>query len=326
MSKLYPLKFYPLLKERIWGGSRLKAHLGKSLPENSRIGESWEISGIEGNSSVVSNGFLSGNDLNELIEVYMDDLVGEKIFNNYGNEFPLLVKFIDAFNDLSVQVHPDDDLAFRRHGSRGKTEMWYILEAEKGAKLVSGFNKDLTREEFKTRLENKTLLDVLNREKVERGDFFFIPSGRIHAIGKGILLAEIQQASDVTYRIYDWDRTDEEGKPRTLHTEQALDAIDFKNYGSYRTPYNAKKNSVAELADCDYFTAALIKFDRNVERDYNLIDSFVIYICTCGNFTVKFRDGSYSFGKGDTVLLPAEIKNVDLRPEGEAEILEVYIK
>jgi len=227
MNTLYPIKFQPILKDKIWGGPRLKDILNKST-ESDKCGESWEISSVQGNLSIVRNGFLTGNNLQELIEVYMGDLVGDKIYSLFGIEFPLLIKFIDANDILSVQVHPDDELARVRHDAYGKTEMWYIIDAEENAELIAGFNRDLNRETYIRHLQGKTLKEILNFEKVRKGDVFFTPAGRVHAVGAGILLAEIQQTSDITYRIYDWERVDDKGNPRELHTELALDALDFK--------------------------------------------------------------------------------------------------
>jgi len=243
MHQLYPLKFKPLLKERIWGGDKLKTILGKQ-GKCATCGESWEISAVEKNVSVVENGFLKNNNLQEIIEIYMGDLVGDKIFDKFGLEFPLLIKFIDANDDLSIQVHPNDKLAHERHQSNGKTEMWYVMDANKDSALISGFNKQISTEEYVNHLNGKTLKDILNRQPVKQGDVFFIPAGRVHAIGAGILLAEIQQTSDITYRIYDWDRVDANGKHRELHTDLALDAINYKYSEDVKTAYENKLNSV----------------------------------------------------------------------------------
>jgi mannose-6-phosphate isomerase len=326
MKTLYPIKFQPILKDKIWGGTRLKNILHK--PTNSgKCGESWEISAVQGNISKVKNGLLSGNNLQELVEIYMGDLVGDIIYERFGIEFPLLIKFIDANDVLSVQVHPDDDLAMKRHKAYGKTEMWYIIDAEKDAELISGFNREMDRETYLKHLQNKTLKEILNFEKVKAGDVFFTPSGRVHAVGAGILLAEIQQTSDITYRIYDWDRVDEKGNPRELHTDLALDAIDFKFYGKYRTDYEPEMNQTTGIADCKYFTTGLLYFDKPVEKDYNFIDSFIIYMCLEGEISIVYGPGlSESMVAGETVLIPAAIKNLNLVPLGTARALEVYIK
>jgi mannose-6-phosphate isomerase len=326
MNTLYPIKFHPILKDKIWGGARLRNILHK--PTNSeKCGESWEISAVQGNISKVSNGFLTGNNLQELIEIYMGDLVGDRIYERFGIEFPLLIKFIDANDILSVQVHPDDELAMKRHKAYGKTEMWYIIEAEKDAELICGFNREMNRETYLKHLENKTLKEILNFEKVQAGDVFFTPSGRVHAVGAGILLAEIQQTSDITYRIYDWDRVDEKGNPREMHTGLALDAIDFKFYRKYKTDYKPALNRTTDIADCKYFTAGLLYFNEPVEKDYNFVDSFIIYMCLEGKINISYGQGmSEIMTAGESVLIPAAIKNLNLVPEDTARALEVYVK
>ncbi len=325
MNRLYPLKFEPIILDKIWGGNRLRTILNKNT-ESAKAGESWEISGVKDYISVVSNGFLKGNNLQELIEIYMGDLVGEMIFERFGTEFPLLIKFIDANDKLSIQVHPDDNLAEKRHGSFGKTEMWYILKAEKNAEITVGFNRKISREEYLKNLENKLLENILNIEQVIDGDVFFLPAGRIHAIGSGILLAEIQQTSDITYRIYDYDRPDDTGKLRELHTQEAIDAIDFNFYNSYKISYPTKMNDFATLAECNYFTTNLCQINKPIEMDYFRLDSFVILICTDGGFDLKYQDGHINVMKGETVLIPALIKNLELKPISETKFLEVFIK
>ena len=229
MNKLYPLKFKNIFKDKIWGGQKINTILGKDYTPLSNCGEMWVVSGVEGNQSIVENGFLAENELNEVVEIYMGDLVGEEVYEKYGNEFPVLIKFIDANDFLSIQVHPDDNLAKKRHAGNGKTEMWYIVEASPEAELISGFSKKVDKETYLEHLQNKTLKEILNFERVKAGDVFYMPAGRVHAIGPGILLAEIQQTSDITYRIYDWDRLGVDGSLRELHTDLALDAIDFEN-------------------------------------------------------------------------------------------------
>lgn len=326
MNTLYPLKFHPILKDKIWGGSRLKNILNKPT-KSDKCGESWEISAVQGNISKVKNGFLAGNNLQDLTEIYMGDLVGDSIYDRFGIEFPLLIKFIDANDILSVQVHPDDDLAMERHNAYGKTEMWYIIEAEPDAEIICGFKREMDRDSYLLHMKNKSLKEILNFEKVKAGDVFFTPSGRVHAIGAGILLAEIQQTSDITYRIYDWDRLDDSGKPREMHTELALDALDFKYYGKYRTDYESSLNMTSVLADCKYFTTGLLYFDKPVEKEYNFIDSFVIYMCLEGNIDIHYGQGlNESMMAGESVLIPAIIKNLNLIPAGRAKALEVYIR
>ena len=324
-KSLYPLKFTPRLKERIWGGTRLKTVLNKKVKSN-HCGESWELSGVSGDISVVSNGFLKGNNLQELIEVYMGDIVGDSIYERFGTEFPILVKFIDAQDDLSIQVHPDDKLAAERHGAYGKTEMWYVLEAGKDSNLIAGFNQKIDREKYVQALNDKKLKDFLNFEKVVAGDVFFIPAGRVHAIGKDILLAEIQQTSDVTYRIYDWDRVDDNGKPRELHTFLALDAIDYSLCDEYKTRYQKPEQGTAEMVKCQYFTTNIICFGQPLEKNYQKLDSFVIYVCISGDCSIKWNaDESMKIAKGDTILLPAVLDDVKLIPSEPTELLEVYI-
>jgi len=322
-SILYPLKFKPILKDKIWGGPRLREILGKQASD--RAGESWEISGVEGEISLVENGFLAGNSLHELAEVYMGDLLGDRIYERFGPEFPLLIKFIDASDILSVQVHPDDKLAGERHNSYGKTEMWYVIESDQG-ELIAGFNRQLDRDQYLKSIREGTLKDILNHEAVKAGDVFYMPAGRIHAIGAGVLLAEIQQTSDITYRIYDWDRTDEQGNPRELHTDLAVDAIDFNYHSSYLTPYQSLMNSTVQVVDSAYFTTSVIQLDQIVEKDYNMIDSFVIYICVEGAAGITYPGGAESIRKGETVLIPAEMKNLAIVPTENTRLLEVYIK
>ena len=328
MANLYPLKFDPILKERIWGGNKLNTVLGKKLPANKKIGESWELSAVEGDISVVSNGFLKGNDLQELIEIYMGDLVGEKVYEKYGDEFPLLIKLIDASDDLSIQVHPNDELAQKRHDSFRKTEMWYVVGHDKDAKIYVGFNQPVDKETYVKYLNDGKLADLLNVETSTKGDTFFIPSGRIHAIGKGNLLAEIQQTSNITYRMYDWDRVDDNGQPRELHTELAVDAIDYSFLPKYKTEYEAKENQSNTLVECPYFTTNLIKLNKGkgLETDYAMLDSFVIYIVLQGDVELSFKDGVESAKAGDTLLLPATMEQVTVSAKSDTEILEVYVK
>ncbi|TAJ13420.1 mannose-6-phosphate isomerase [Marinilabiliaceae bacterium JC017] len=326
MSTLYPLKFTPILKDKIWGGEKLKSHLCKEFAPLPNAGESWELSGVPGDVSVVANGFLKGNSLNEVLEIYMSDLVGEKVFQKFGEEFPLLIKFIDANDVLSIQVHPDDKLARERHDSAGKTEMWYVMQADDGASLISGFNKDVTKEEYLKHLKDNTLSEILSDHEVKPGDVFFIPAGRVHAIGKGILLAEIQQTSDVTYRIYDFDRKDDKGNTRELHTDLALDAIDYKCYEGYKTDYKNEQNKSEEIVKCDYFNTSVLAFDQPIEKDYYQLDSFIIYMCMEGEFEILYDDNKKEkVGKGETILIPAEIQSVKLNPLQTAKILEVHL-
>ena len=325
MSTLYPLKFKPIFKEKIWGGQKIKTELGMDFGSLSNCGEVWVISGVEGNQSVVENGFLIDNELNELVEVYMGDLVGEKVFDKFGNEFPLLIKFIDSNDWLSIQVHPDDELAIKRNIGQGKSEMWFTLGADKNTQLISGFNREMDKETYLKHLNDGTLKDILNYEDVNKGDVFFIPAGRVHALGPGMLLAEIQQTSDTTYRIYDWDRVDDKGNTRELHTEEALDAIDFKKQSSYRTPYNSEINSTNEIVKCDKFTTNLVNFDQTISKDIEALDSFIIYVGVEGSTILVWDDGEIKINIGEAVIVPASISQIDLIPKTTSKLLEVYL-
>jgi len=326
MNINYPIKFEPILKHKIWGGEKLKALFNKKSTRND-IGESWEISDVNNNVSIVNNGVLKGTSLKRLLETYKGDLVGEKIYKVFGNDFPLLIKFIDAKKALSIQVHPNDELAKTRHSSFGKTEMWYVMQAEEEGNLIVGFNKNSSKEEYVNNLEEKKLLDILNVEKVKKGDVYFIPTGRIHAIGAGVLLAEIQQTSDITYRVYDWDRVDDEGNERELHTELALDAIDYAAQEKYDTAYEKELNKATKLVDCNYFTTNLIVVDGEVVMDNLTKDSFVIYMCVEGEVTIEYdKSNKEKLVKGETVLMPASFKNYRLKSSKKSKLLEVYIK
>ena len=323
---LYPLKFKPIIKQTLWGGKKL-AYKSEDNQVKDSIGESWELSGVQDNISVVSEGALADNSLEELIEVYMGDLVGDHIYEKFGVEFPLLIKYIDACDKLSIQVHPDDATAKERHNAYGKTEMWYLVDADPEARLLLGFNKDTDKSEYLTKLHNNTLPEILNVEKVKKGDCFFIPAGTVHAIENGCFIAEIQQTSDITYRIYDYDRRDKNGNARELHTELATDVIHFNSQKEHSIPYHRHENHTEELVDCNYFTTSYLKFDKEIEKDYIDIDSFVIYMCLDGNFTIVYdTDQSIQVKKGETILVPACLKNIFLIPQQEAELLEIFIR
>jgi mannose-6-phosphate isomerase len=328
MNNLYPLKFTPIFKDRIWGGHKLNQLLNKDCREMPLCGESWEISDVKDDISVVSNGFLKGNNLEELIEVYMGDLVGEKVYEKFGTEFPLLVKFIDANDDLSIQVHPNDELAMERHDSFGKNEMWYVIHADPGAKMISGFNRKIDKEKYLRYFKNGQIQEILNYLEVKAGDVLFIPAGRVHAIGKGIVLAEIQQSSDITYRIYDYNRVDDQGKSRELHTDLAVDAIDYRFEKSSKTDYEAITDKSVKLVDCQYFTTNILSLSTSVERDFAHLDTFVIYCCLDGKCTIGWEDQSVHVEKGETILVPALINNFTLSAikGSSAKLLEVYIK
>jgi mannose-6-phosphate isomerase len=326
MNQLYPLKFKPIFKEKIWGGQKIKTELGLDSRPLPNCGEAWVLSGVPGSETKVINGFLEGNSLNDLLEVYMDDLIGEDLFYKYDKEFPILVKFIDSNDYLSIQVHPDDALAAKRKTGNGKSEMWYVLEAEPGSELITGFNREVSQDIYLEHLNNKNLKEILNVEKVKKGDVFYIPSGRVHALGPGILLAEIQQTSDTTYRIYDWDRTDEKGRSREIHTELALDAIDFSLVTNYRTEYRKIRNQTEILTDTPFFTINILDFDQLVNKEYALIDSFVIYICVDGSAILHYDDQQESLKKGETILIPAVMDRLALEPKKSCKVLEVFIQ
>lgn len=298
--------------------------LGKDYSPLPNCGESWELSGLPGEVSVVSNGFLAGNELDELIEVYMGDLVGEKVFDHYGKDFPLLFKFLDTDDDLSVQVHPDDTLALERHQGRGKTEMWHVIAAQDGAEMILGFREDIGPETFRKHLEENRLEEILKKEKVRAGDAFYIPAGQVHAIGKGITLCEIQQSSDITYRIFDYNRPGLDGKARKLHIEESMDAIQFRAIDS-RIQGKAIAHGLEEIIQSPYFTVRKLDFSKNLEMDYLFVDSFVVYTCLEGGCHVGYHGGKEWIGKGETLLVPAELKSIRLSPENHCVLLETYM-
>jgi len=326
MSALYPLKFKTIYKDKIWGGQKIKTYLHKDFGSLPNCGETWEISGVKSDVSVVASGALEGESLADLLEQYKDELVGKKVYDHFGNIFPLLVKFIDANDDLSVQVHPDDKLAKERHNSFGKTEMWYIIEADPGSTLITGFNQEMTEQKYVDALNSGHIMDILNREKAVADDVFFLPAGRVHTIGKGLLIAEIQQTSDITYRIYDFDRVDDKGHKRELHTEEALAAIDYKHYDQYKTQYEPKKDETVKLVTCPYFTTNVLDFDESTSKDYSALDSFVIHVCVAGGYTVKYNNEAYAVKMGECILLPKSIDKIELETTGGFKILESYIE
>ncbi len=317
------IKFNPILKEKIWGGEKLVSQLNKKSKSNN-VGESWEISDVEGDTSIVSNGELAGKSLKELIGNYKESLVGGKVYKQFGEKFPLLIKYIDAKEALSIQLHPHDDLAKERHNSFGKTEMWYVMQADEKANLIVGFKKDSDKSEYLEHLEDKSLLEILNVDEVSKGDVYFIPTGRIHAIGAGVMLAEIQQTSDITYRIYDWDRQDSEGNYRELHTEQALDAIDYVAQEKYYTDYDKSVNQSSEIVSCPYFTTNVLPVNGNVTVT-NQEDSFKIFMCVDGEVAFSGNGQSEILKYGETLLVPANVKEFTISSENNSEVLEVYI-
>lgn len=322
---LYPLKFKTIFKDKIWGGSKIKNILHKDFSPLPNCGETWEISGVSSDVSIIANGSLAGTSLADLLKSEKGKLIGKVNYERFGDEFPLLVKFIDANDDLSIQVHPDDELAHKRHQSKGKTEMWYVLQADEGASLISGFSEEVDRDKYLDKFNSGHLTDILNKEEVKAGDIFFLPAGRIHTIGKGLLIAEIQQTSDITYRIYDFDRVDAHGHKRELHVEEALDAIDFNYYESYKTAYDKTKNTVVKAVECPYFTTHVLDSDRDFSRDYSNLDSFVIHVCVEGSYTLKYPEGEITVLKGDCLLIPACEQRVELKTSTGFKILESFI-
>lgn len=322
MSELYPLKFTPIPQYRIWGGNKLN----QILPEESQIenlGEIWSLSGVSGNVSLVENGELKGKNLNEIIEIFQEKLLGQEAWSKFGNDFPLLIKFIDAAQPLSVQVHPDDEQAKRLHNSFGKSEMWYIMDAEKDAELVIGFETGIAKENYSNHLENETLEQILRKVPVVKGDAVYIPAGRVHAIGKGIVLAEIQQTSDVTYRIYDYNRIDKDGQKRELHTDLALKAIDFNPIENIKTDYSKKENVFSQLIDSPYFTTQIFEGNEFVEIKKN--NEFRIYICTEGNAIFKTKNSETDLNQYECLLMPAEVSDYEIIPKNNSTLIEVKV-
>ena len=322
--ELYPLKFQPLYYYRIWGGNKLKSVLNKDI-DKGNIGESWEISSIKNNETKVKNGKLKGKSLTDLINTYKESIIGKSVYKNFGNQFPLLIKFIDAKTPLSIQVHPSNELALKRHQSFGKNEMWYVMDSDSNAELIVGFNQKLNKESYKKAINEGKIVNILNTERVKKGDVFNIPTGRVHAIGAGVLLAEIQQTSDITYRIFDYNRIDSKtGSLRELHTDLALDAIDFELVDDYKTEYSLEKNKSNKLVETPYFKTNIIELNTNIEKDYSHLDSFIIYMCVEGNLELEYKNEKFDLNKGETIFIPACINKLNLS-SSNATILEVYL-
>lgn len=319
--EVYPLIFKPILKDRIWGGTKLSSELNKEIPTQT-TGESWEISTVPGDISVVANGIYKGTNLNELIEQYPEEVLGKKIHKRFGFDFPLLFKFLDAKDDLSIQLHPNDELAKKRHNSFGKTEMWYVMQADDDARLIVGFNEKSSPEEYLKNLNNKTLVSILDQVPVKKGDVFFLETGTIHAIGAGIVIAEIQQTSDITYRIYDFDRKDANGNTRELHVDLALEAINY-DIVEAKKEYSSLENKSNEAVKCPYFTTNVIPLDGKLDKSKS-DDCFVVYMCTEGEFSVYYNQHNFEFNKGDTILLPSVL--TDFQLVGKANLLEITIE
>lgn len=317
--------FKPIFKTTIWGGERIAPFKGIEI-EKKNIGESWEISGVEGDESIVANGHDAGKTITQLIDKYGTSLLGERNYKKYGDRFPLLIKFIDAREDLSVQVHPDDKLAHERGKKSGKIEMWYVLGAEPGARVANGFNRQVEPGDYRRLVETGEILDVLNFNDIHPGDTFFIPAGRVHTIGKGAFVAEIQQTSDVTYRLYDYKRKDKDGKERELHTDLAFDAINFNDTEGRSVAYTPHPDIPVNLVTSPFFTTNLLQIDEKVLRDYSEFDTFVVIIAAegeaslvCGNETLEIR-------RGTSVLIPASAKGLSIVPKGKFTAIETYIK
>ena len=323
---LYPLTFEPIFKEIIWGGTDILTYKGMSA-DSRKIGESWELSHVSENFSVVANGKLKGKTIDDLIKEYGVHLLGKKVVDKSGDTFPLLIKFIDARDNLSIQVHPDDNLARIRHNSFGKTEMWYVVNATPGAKLYSGFSQQTDADEYVSRIENNSIMDILKSYNVKSGDVFFLPAGRVHAIGSGCFIAEIQQTSNITYRVYDYNRKDANGYERELHIIPAKDAIDYTLYPDYKTRYTPVVNEATELAKCKYFTTNLLTINKIKLRDLSSIDSFVVYMCIEGKSVLKDNKGNYlPVRQGQTILISADTSSVSIEPEQDSRLIETYIE
>ena len=317
------IKFRPLLKSTIWGGEKIIPF--KQLDaRQEQVGESWEISGVKDNETIIASGEHQGKPLNQLVAELKAELVGKDNYERFGNEFPLLIKFIDARQDLSIQVHPTDEIAHRQGKPRGKTEMWYIMDCDPGAKLYCGLRQQITPERYKEMVEDDTICDALAQYEVSEGDVFFLPAGRIHAIGAGCFLAEIQQTSDVTYRIYDFKRRDKDGNYRQLHTHEAAESINYQVESDYRTHYTPMKNEGVQLVQCPYFTTAVYDLDEPMTLDYSELDSFVILIGLSGSATITDEEGNQtSLKAGETLLVPATAQ--ELKVEGTVKFLETYV-
>jgi len=318
--KTYPLQFEPILKERIWGGEKLKTILNK--PITSKItGESWELSTVEGDVSVVVNGALKGKSLMDLIDETPNEILGTEVYKRFGKQFPLLFKYLDAREDLSIQVHPNDKLAKERHNSFGKTEMWYVTQADADARIIVGFKENSSKEEYLKHLNDKSLVSILDTVKAKPGDVFFLETGTVHAIGAGLVVAEIQQTSDITYRLYDFDRKDAQGNTRELHVDLALDAINYNKVDTQKK-YETKTNTSNVVVDCPYFTTNFLPLEDKLEVS-KTGETFTVYMCIEGSFEIEYDGFIQSYKKGDTVLVPAEITAFILN--GNASILEIYI-
>jgi mannose-6-phosphate isomerase len=318
--KLYPLQFEPILKERIWGGTKLKDVLNKPI-SSAITGESWEISAVDKDVSVIANGHFKGQNFNQLLLNYPKEILGEKVYSLFGTQFPLLFKYLDAREDLSIQVHPNNELAKKRHNSFGKTEMWYVMQADQNARLIVGFKEKSSKKEYLEHLESKSLISLLDTKKVSKGEAFFLDTGTVHALGAGVLIAEIQQTSDITYRLYDFDRLDANGSKRELHVDLALDAINYNAVHS-EINYSKIKNEVNTMVRCPYFTTNFIPLNGNLSFNANPL-TFRVYMCVEGEFELILNSEKYRYSMGQTFLIPAQMDDFTL--SGKASILEIYI-
>ncbi len=324
-SVMHPLKFKPIFKTVVWGGEKIAPYKEMETAQK-HIGESWELSGVHGNESIVAEGPLAGRTIADLVKEYKGELIGRHVYENTGDEFPLLIKFIDALTDLSIQVHPNDELAAMRHnGSKGKTEMWYVVDAEPGAHLLAGLKEHITPEEYVARVADGTITDVLARHEVHPGDVFFLPAGRIHAICGGCFIAEIQQTSDITYRIYDYGRLGLDGKPREVHTELAKDAIDYTVYDNYRTDYTPVRNEEVEVVSCQYFTTSIYDLTLPYAKDLSELDSFLVVMCLSGRGTLEVDGEEMAVHQGETVLVPASADDICFIPEEGMKLLTSHL-
>ena len=321
----YPLKFKTIYKDKIWGGNKIKKLLNKDYGDLPKCGETWELSAVPGDISVVSNGLWRGQDLKSLLVQHGAAIMGVKLYEKFGIDFPLLIKFIDANQDLSIQVHPDDALAKKRNQGSGKTEMWYVLQADAQASLITGFNQPMSQEVYLEKFESENLMEILNQEQVAKGDVFFLPAGRIHTIGKGLLIAEIQQTSDITYRIHDFGRTDDQGNERDLHIEESLEAIDYTYQSNYKTSYDEESNKRVSLVTCPYFVTNKLSLTDKKTLKAPQIAGFKIYMCVEGSAKIVNGDEETLLVKGETVLIPAILSTYEIKADAEVILLETYI-
>ena len=321
----YPLKFKTIYKDKIWGGNKIKNLLNKDYGDLPKCGETWELSAVPGDISVVSNGLWRGQDFKSLLVQHGAAIMGVKLYEKFGTDFPLLIKFIDANQDLSIQVHPDDALAKKRHQGLGKTEMWYVLQADPKASLITGFNRPMSQGEYLKKFESGNLMEILNQEQVAKGDVFFLPAGRIHTIGKGLLIAEIQQTSDITYRIHDFGRTDDQGNERDLHIEESLEAIDYTYQSNYKTSYDEESNKRVSLVTCPYFVTNKLSLTDKKTLKAPQIAGFKIYMCVEGSAKIVNGDEETLLVKGETVLIPAILSTYEIKADAEVILLETYI-